>query len=231
VTFRAVIFDLYWTLLYMEETGLADAAAALAEKAGADRDAWHKAWRETLEASWRNELSLLGRVRQSLESAGAARCDGEITERLAGLMAARSTPRLYPDVRESLAAVREMGFGMGLISNISSYRAGWLREIELAPFFDVMALSCDLGVMKPDPAIYLAAAEGLGARPEECVFVDDVPPYVQAAKDLGMATVRINRFGSDEIYREYYDDLHCDAGLQIEGLAELVEWLRVRRGD
>jgi putative hydrolase of the HAD superfamily len=226
VTFRAVILDLYWTLLYEEETGLMDAAAALAEKAGADRNVWHKAWRETLEASWRNELSLLGRARQSLESAGAARCDGEITERRAGLMAARSTPRLYPDVRESLAAVKEMGFGMGLISNISSYRAGWLREIELAPFFDVMALSCELGVTKPDRAIYLAAVEGLGVKPEECVFVDDVPPYVQAARDLGMATVRINRFGSDEIYREYYDDLDCDADLEIEGLTELVDWLR-----
>jgi hypothetical protein len=48
VTFRAVILDLYWTLLYEEETGLMDAAAALAEKAGADRNVWHKAWRETL---------------------------------------------------------------------------------------------------------------------------------------------------------------------------------------
>jgi len=226
VAFRAVIFDLYWTLLYEEETGLMDAAMALAEKAGADRDAWHKAWRETLEASWRNEISLLGRVRQSLESAGAARCDGDVTERLAGLMAARSTPRLYPDVRESLAAVKEMGFGMGLISNISSYRAGWLRELELAPFFDVMALSCELGVTKPERAIYLAAVEGLGVKPEECVLVDDVPPYVQAARNLGMATVRINRFGSDEIYREYYDDLDFEADLRIEGLGELVEWLK-----
>ena len=231
MAFRAVIFDLYWTLLYEEETGLRDAAMALAETAGADRDAWHKAWGKTLQASWRNELSLLGRVRESLKAAGVAQCDGEITERLAGLMAARSTPRLYPDVRDSLARVKEMGFGMGLISNISSYRAGWLREIELAPFFDVTALSCELGVTKPDRAIYLAAVEGLGVKPEECVFVDDVPPYVQAAKDLGMATVRINRFGSDEIYREYYDDLSCDADLEIEGLAELVEWLKARKGD
>ncbi len=231
MAFRAVIFDLYWTLLYMEETGLMDAAMALAEEVGADPDAWHEAWRRTLHASWRNELSLLGRVRESLKAAGVAEFDGEVTERLAGLMTARSTPRLYPDVRESLAAVKEMGLGMGLVSNIASYRAVWLREIELAPFFDVMALSCELGVIKPEPAIYLAAVEGLGVKPDECVFVDDVPPYVQAAADLGMTTVRISRFESDEIYRKYYDDLRCDPDLEIAGLGELVEWLKARRDD
>ncbi len=59
--------------------------------------------------------------------------------------------------------------------------------------------------------------------------MDDVPPYVQAARKLGMATVRINRFGSDDIYREYYDDLDFEADLRIEGLEELVKWLEERR--
>ncbi|HUU54631.1 MAG TPA: HAD-IA family hydrolase [Armatimonadota bacterium] len=230
MTFRAVIFDLYWTLLYEEETGLNAKAEEVAAKVGVTAEAWHKAWHGTLQASWLGQVSLLGRVRAALEEAGAAEYDGALAEELAGLMAARSTPRLYADVRESLARVKEMGFKMGLISNISSYRAAWLKEIELDRYFDAMALSCELGVTKPERAIYLAAVEGLGVKPEECVFVDDVPPYVQAARKLGMATVRINRFGSDEIYREYYDDLDFEADLRIEGLGELVEWLDGRSG-
>ena len=229
--FRAVIFDLYWTLLYEEETGLNEKAEAVAAKVGVTAEAWHKAWHGTLQASWRGEISLLGRVWEALKAAGAAEYDGALAEELAGLMGARSTPRLYADVRESLAKVKEMGFPLGLVSNISSYRAGWLRELEVAPFFDTMALSCELGVTKPERAIYMAAVEGLGVKPEECVFVDDVPPYVQAARKLGMATVRINRFGSDEIYREYYDDLDFEADLRIEGLGELVEWLDGRSGE
>jgi putative hydrolase of the HAD superfamily len=231
VGFKAVIFDLYWTLLYEEETGLMDRAMALAKEAGAGPDEWRKAWHSTLEASWRNELSLLGRARESLRRAGVVQCDGELVEALAGLMGARSRPRLYADVRESLATVKELGFRMGLISNISSYRAGWLKEFELDRYFEMMALSCELGVTKPERAIYLAAVEGLGVKPEECVLVDDVPPYVQAARNLGLATVRINRFGSDDIYREYYDDLDCEADLKIEGLGELVKWLAERGGD
>ena len=229
--FKAVIFDLYWTLLYEEETGLNEKAEEVAAKAGVTSEAWHKAWHSTLHASWRGDVSLLGRVHAGLKAAGAAEYDGALAEELAGLMGARSTPRLYADVRESLAKVKGMGHKMGLVSNIASYRASWLREFELAPFFDTMALSCELGVAKPEPAIYMAAVEGLGMTPEECVFVDDVPPYVQAARRLGMATVRINRFGSDEIYREYYDDLDFEADLRIEGLGELVEWLETRRGD
>ena len=231
MTFRAVIFDLYWTLLYEEETGLNAKAEEVAATVGVTAEAWHKAWHSTLQASWLGDVSLLGRVRAALKAAGAAEYDGALAEELAGLMGARSTPRLYADVRESLAKVKEMGFPLGLVSNIASYRAGWLKEIELTRFFDTMALSCELGVTKPERAIYLAAVEGLGVKPQECVFVDDVPPYVQAARKLGMATVRINRFGSDEIYREYYDDLDFEADLRIAGLGELVEWLEARRGD
>ncbi len=226
-----MIFDLYWTLLYEEETGLLDQALALAREAGVKPEEWRTAWHSTLEASWRNELSLWERARAALERAGAAECDGVLAEKLAGLMAARSVPRLYEDVRESLAKVKGMGFGMGLISNISSYRAGWLKEFELDRYFETMALSCELGVTKPERAIYLAAVEGLGVKPEECVFVDDVPPYVQAARDLGMMTVRINRFGSEDVYRKYYDDLSFEADLEITGLAELVTWLGGKGDD
>jgi putative hydrolase of the HAD superfamily len=226
-----VIFDLYWTLLYEEETGLLEQALELVEDAGVKPEEWRNAWHATLEASWRNELSLWERAQTALHRAGAAECDGALAEKLAGLMAARSVPRLYDDVRESLAQVKGMGFKMGLISNISSYRAGCLRDIELAPLFDAMALSCELGVTKPERAIYLAAAKGLGVRPEECVFVDDVPPYVQAAGDLGMMTVRINRFGSEDVYRKYYDDLSFEADLEIAGLQELVTWLGGKGDD
>ncbi len=222
---RAVIFDLYWTLLYEEETGLNAKAEELAQQAGVASADWHRAWHTTVEASWRGEVSLLGRTRQTLAAAGATVCDGELAEQLAGIMGARSVPRLYPDVRQSLAELRRRGYKLALASNIASYRASWLREIDLTPSFDATALSCELGVAKPASAVYLAAADRLGIAPDECVFVDDVPPYVMAARRLGMATVRINRFGSDDIYREYYDELDFDADLRIERLAELLAWL------
>ena len=111
---RAVLFDFYWTLAYTAETGLGEKAAALAAEAGADPAAWKAAWRGTVGTSMRGEVSLLGRVRLSLAEAGAQRSDGALVEELAGLMDARSVPRLYPDVRDSLAEVRTRDYRMRL---------------------------------------------------------------------------------------------------------------------
>src|SRR3954471_20594778 len=43
----------------------------------------------------------------------------------------------------------------------------------------------EVGLLKPDPRIFLLAAERLGARPEEVVFLDDVDGHVEAARAVG----------------------------------------------
>ncbi len=50
-------------------------------------------------------------------------------------------------------------------------------------------LSYELGMVKPEPEIYLEAARRAGCRPDECVFIDDMPENVEAAAKLGMAGV------------------------------------------
>jgi FMN phosphatase YigB (HAD superfamily) len=56
--------------------------------------------------------------------------------------------------------------------------------------FDVVVISGEVGMRKPEPAIYLHTATLLGLRPEECVFVDDLSPNVRGAVDVGMVGVR-----------------------------------------
>jgi putative hydrolase of the HAD superfamily len=50
-------------------------------------------------------------------------------------------------------------------------------------------ISSDVGIRKPDPAIYLLAAEKLGLAPEVCVFVDDIATNLRPAREVGMAVV------------------------------------------
>ena len=50
-------------------------------------------------------------------------------------------------------------------------------------------ISSEVGLRKPDPAIYELAAERLGLPPSACVFVDDLPGNLKPARALGMATV------------------------------------------
>jgi len=56
----------------------------------------------------------------------------------------------------------------------------WLAE------FDQLTWSCELGIAKPDPAIYRLTCDRLGVLPEEALFLDDKPENVQAAEQLGL---------------------------------------------
>jgi putative hydrolase of the HAD superfamily len=55
-------------------------------------------------------------------------------------------------------------------------------------------LSCEVGLKKPDPAIYLLACERLGVQPAECAFVGDGGSHeLDAAHSLGMLTLHLDR--------------------------------------
>ena len=55
--------------------------------------------------------------------------------------------------------------------------------------FDDLVISGEVGLRKPEPEIYLLAAERIGLPPAECVFVDDLELNVEAARTLGMTAI------------------------------------------
>lgn len=75
----------------------------------------------------------------------------------------------------------------GIISN--SFVGAREREQELYRFSKIMddiVYSHEVGMEKPDPRIYHLACERLGVRPEEAIFLDDVPEAVEGARQVGM---------------------------------------------
>jgi putative hydrolase of the HAD superfamily len=60
---------------------------------------------------------------------------------------------------------------------------------ELDELFDAVVLSSEVGMIKPEPAIYELAAERLGLSPSECVMVDDLVANIDGAKSTGMQGV------------------------------------------
>ena len=63
---------------------------------------------------------------------------------------------------------------------------------------DDIVYSHEVGLRKPDPRIYVLAAERLGVRPDEIVFLDDVPGNVEAAREAGWHAV-VHRTTSESI--------------------------------
>jgi len=60
---------------------------------------------------------------------------------------------------------------------------------ELDELFDVIIISGEVGWDKPAPEIYTMTIEKLEAEPGECLFIDDVPAFTEAAAAAGMKTV------------------------------------------
>lgn len=80
----------------------------------------------------------------------------------------------------------------GLLSNVSSRdRLGMRFEPgQLDNLFNTIVASGDEGYVKPEPEIYEIAATRLGVELSECVFVDDIEEYCEAARMIGMQAVQ-----------------------------------------
>jgi putative hydrolase of the HAD superfamily len=84
---------------------------------------------------------------------------------------------------DALRAVRAHGVRTALLSN--SWGNTYPREL-WGELFDAVVISGEVGLRKPDEAIYRHALDTLGLEPVECVFVDDIEHNVRAAEALGM---------------------------------------------
>jgi putative hydrolase of the HAD superfamily len=69
----------------------------------------------------------------------------------------------------------------------------WIQDeyprADFAELFDVVVISCEVGMRKPERGIFLHAAQALGLAPAECVFIDDMKANVAAAAGCGMTGV------------------------------------------
>ena len=88
----------------------------------------------------------------------------------------------------AVATARAAGVRTGLISN--SWGAGEVYDRERFPeLFDAVVISGEVGLRKPDPAIYRLAADRLELAPDRLVFVDDLPGNLKPARAMGMVTI------------------------------------------
>ena len=85
--------------------------------------------------------------------------------------------------------LREKKYRTALLSNDTLQLENRLCEHGLYDLFDPVLISAQVGLMKPDPAIYHMMLQMLGVAPREAVFIDDSPANVQGAQSLGIHTI------------------------------------------
>ncbi len=110
------------------------------------------------------------------------------------------------DVRESLSgslpdndlftwiSEHKDNYRISMLSNAGSNMLGSLFNKEQIALFDDIVLSFEVGLAKPDPAIFRLAAERLSLKPEECLFVDDKISFCNAAERIGMKSIHYSNY-------------------------------------
>ena len=77
-----------------------------------------------------------------------------------------------------------------LTNNVKEWGNYWKGSIP-TDLFDEIVDSCDVGLRKPDPAIYRLTCERLKVAPEAAVFLDDTRRHVEGARDVGLQAILV----------------------------------------
>ena len=189
---EVALIDLFDTLVWSEWRML---RGRLAEAMGVERQTLRRAYETTYTARQTGANgSAEGDIAALVEACGLEpelALVRELTELVSDHLDGHV--HLYEDSLPALRELRKRGIRTAVVSNCDHFAGPLVEAIGLKDEVDALVLSYEVGAHKPDAAIYLAALDALGARPERAVFVDDQPPYLDGAAALGIDTRYIRR--------------------------------------
>lgn len=129
----------------------------------------------------------------------------------------------YQDAAPILAELKRRGYKLGVIANQNYGTAQRLKNWNLLQFFEIIAESAELGMSKPDPAIFEWALKRADCSPQNAVMVGDrLDNDIAPANRLGIHTVRLKR-GLGAYYEPQSDNEIPEYSISM--LAELLDLL------
>jgi epoxide hydrolase-like predicted phosphatase len=92
------------------------------------------------------------------------------------------------------ASLKKSGYKTAVISNTEVPAMQYFYQLQY-DMFDVMVFSCAEGTIKPQRKIFEMTIQKLGCAPEQSVFIDDNPEFIDAAKNAGLHTILFESAG------------------------------------
>jgi FMN phosphatase YigB (HAD superfamily) len=93
--------------------------------------------------------------------------------------------KLFAYIRDVL----KPSYKLGVLSNAEGDVMKELFSPSQAGLFDAVVVSYEIGIAKPDPRAYQAIAKQLDVHPAECLFIDDIQRYCDAAEQQDMTAI------------------------------------------
>ncbi len=119
---------------------------------------------------------------------------------------------VLPGALETIRLLKEKGI-MTAVGSASKNAPDILKRIGLLTYMDKISSGLDTTRSKPDPEVFLVAADKLGLPPQDCLVVEDSAAGVQAAKAAGMKALGVG---------PYYLSLGAD--YMAENLTASINW-------
>ena len=190
---KAVFFDMYETLITHYRSPLYF-GAEMAEDIGIPKEDFFRLWRDPSVDHDRT----VGKITLKEILSRIMKENGCYDEQLMnGLIAKRTAVKeecfrhLHDDIIPLLTALKAADIRIVLVSNCYDEEAKVIRKSILFPFFDRAYLSCELGIAKPDPGIFLRGVRELSLKPEECIYVGDGGSFeLETSGKLGMYPIQ-----------------------------------------
>jgi HAD superfamily hydrolase (TIGR01509 family)/HAD superfamily hydrolase (TIGR01549 family) len=137
---------------------------------------------DELDAWWHNILL----------RAWAGRTD--LAQEMSEWMLAGKFDRLYDDVYPTLNALQALGLDLGILSNFGTHLRTVLDRFDLAPYFDFIIVSAEVGMAKPDPRIFERVVAAAGRPATRILYVGDhMGDDIEGARSGGVPAVLIDR--------------------------------------
>jgi len=89
-------------------------------------------------------------------------------------------------IHNLILLLKKEGYLIGFLSNTEIPTMEYFFENGYEKYFDVTTFSCAENTVKPEEKIYNLTLKKLNIRPEESIFIDDKPDYIDGAKKVGM---------------------------------------------
>ena len=184
IEIKAVIFDLYGTLIYNHDT---NPYGRLFVQLGLSPDEMRLAKRIAMTEDFTDLTELVSRIKPGAKIIDLTSYEQEVA---AGISSARTFPETY----EVLEALQKRDLQIGLISNLASPYKKSFFDLGLEKYFASTIFSCEVGLRKPDPKIYERAMQDLKLEPAQAFMVGDtLHSDVEGPISMGMKAILIDR--------------------------------------
>jgi FMN phosphatase YigB (HAD superfamily) len=204
VKIKAVLFDLYGTLVYVEnpvtETEISEYLFSRGYEVSPQqlKAAWaFVSFIDYPKYGYKNWCSYFSRILWRLK----VKVNEETLNNIVGLLEGKPY-QLYPDAAGAVIKAKENGFKTAIVTTIAYFQ--FKRAIQpIRNYFDFIMTGYEAGCDKTNPKMYRKVLEILNTRPEEAVMIgDDVPIDIILPKKLGINAILLNREGKNVEYPE-----------------------------